>query len=288
MRSLAMGGLLLVGGPGLAFAQGVLGLVVDSTGRQPVAEAAVSLVAADQRVAARATTDQAGRYQLSVASPGWYHLEIQRVGFRRYASAPFELKRGVRRGIETRLAALPVELDPIEVTESAPAERPSLTRVGFYERQRSDFGRFITRDEIAERQARRFTELMGMVPGVRVLPGVGGAGRYGLQLRGSRISEGGVCQPRVYVDGLVMIRGDAEPRVQKRGVPGDPAATEVAAETVEHDEIAVDDLVLPDDIEGIEVYRSSAQVPARFGGSSTVTQCGVIVIWTRRGGGASN
>ncbi|RMH14199.1 MAG: hypothetical protein D6701_11515, partial [Gemmatimonadetes bacterium] len=41
------------------------------------------------------------------------------------------------------------------------------------------------------------------------------------------------------------------------------------------------DLIRPEDIEAIEVYRGASEVPAEFGGSDA--GCGAIVIWTRRG-----
>ena len=41
----------------------------------------------------------------------------------------------------------------------------------------------------------------------------------------------------------------------------------------------LDDIVEPANIAGIEIYRSPAELPARFGGAESA--CGVIVIWTR-------
>jgi len=36
----------------------------------------------------------------------------------------------------------------------------------------------------------------------------------------------------------------------------------------------------PSQIEGVEVYKGAAQLPAEFGGSDA--ECGVIAVWTRR------
>ncbi len=36
------------------------------------------------------------------------------------------------------------------------------------------------------------------------------------------------------------------------------------------------------ELDAIEVYRSAAELPSEFGG--TVGECGVIVLWSRRGG----
>jgi hypothetical protein len=46
---------------------------------------------------------------------------------------------------------------------------------------------------------------------------------------------------------------------------------------------ALDDLVPASDVAAVEVYRSPAEVPPEFNGPNA--GCGVVVIWTRRGGG---
>ncbi|MFC1791075.1 hypothetical protein ACFL0I_01235, partial [Gemmatimonadota bacterium] len=44
----------------------------------------------------------------------------------------------------------------------------------------------------------------------------------------------------------------------------------------------IDDAVSPASVEGIEIYRGLGTVPAEFLNPDAV--CGVIAIWTRRGG----
>jgi hypothetical protein len=39
--------------------------------------------------------------------------------------------------------------------------------------------------------------------------------------------------------------------------------------------------ISPQNIEGIEVYRSAAQIPAQF--NRTSSSCGVVLVWTRIG-----
>ncbi|MEZ4589463.1 MAG: carboxypeptidase regulatory-like domain-containing protein, partial [Gemmatimonadales bacterium] len=213
--------------------QGIRGRVVDSTTGLVVPDANVRLIANDGRVVGATRSDDQGLYRLVARDEGWYQVEIRRVGYRPLLAGPFRLRDRAELGLELRLVAVAVELDPVEVTEeAAPLHNPALAQVGFYDRQRSDFGRFITRDEIDRRQARQFTELLGMVPGVRLVPGVGGPGRSGVQLRGSRLSDGGLCRPRVYIDGLMMLRGDAGPRRLQRESPANPLATELAADGV--------------------------------------------------------
>lgn len=81
--------------------------------------------------------------------------------------------------------------------------------------------------------------------------------RQPVRLGGARLSRAPVgergpvdCPPQVYIDGIPW----AGP---------------------------IDEITLRD-IEGIEVYRGAAEVPAEFAGSNA--GCGVIALWSRRGG----
>ena len=42
---------------------------------------------------------------------------------------------------------------------------------------------------------------------------------------------------------------------------------------------SIDDLVRPQEIEGVEIYVSASSLAAEFGGSTS--QCGVVAIWTK-------
>jgi hypothetical protein len=43
---------------------------------------------------------------------------------------------------------------------------------------------------------------------------------------------------------------------------------------------AIDDLVHPSLVEGIEAYSGISQLPAQYSGSESA--CGVVLVWTRR------
>jgi hypothetical protein len=79
----------------------------------------------------------------------------------------------------------------------------------------------------------------------------------------SGIRAGGeVCWPMVYVNRLLVSTGGLA------GAGAEPAA--------------VDELVDSDDVWAMEVFRGAAEVPPEFSGPNA--GCGVIVLWTRRGG----
>jgi hypothetical protein len=67
-----------------------------------------------------------------------------------------------------------------------------------------------------------------------------------------RAGPGNMCQPMVWLDG--------------QRAPG----------------VEIDDL-RKDDIQAIELYRGASVTPPQFA-TSGVTQCGAVVVWTRRKG----
>jgi len=272
----------LVGGPAVpALGQMVRGHLRDVRTNETIADGLVSLVRCGGERVASVLTGADGAYRLAAPAAGCFLLEARRIGYQTWIDGPVELHAGDDRETEVRLRALPVPLPPLEVAGAPPPPDAFLAGVGFYERQRSDFGHFITREQIQARAPQRVTDLLAGIPGVRVVPGTSGLDRAGIELDGSLLSHGGRCHPRVFVDGIMVIRGDARPR--GLDVSGLPAATEAALPGAERPEMELDDLVQPEDIQAVEVYRRGSEVPVRFGGTSTSTQCGVVVIWTRRG-----
>lgn len=284
MRRPLLVAVLALGFAPAASAQRVHGRLVDLETRAPLAGGLVTLrTAGGERIGSVAATNE-GRFEIRAPGAGLFYVEVNRLGYQLLRDGPFELETGGDREVLYSLRRQVFRLAPIEVTAENARRNAYLEQVGFYERQKSDFGRYITRSEIETRRPHRFSDLMKMIPGVRVVPSATGIGGSSLQLRGSLLSHGGGCEPQVVVDGLIVIRGTARP-----WRPADDASVDRATEQAlpqldpDREQISIDDVVMPDDVEAIEVFRSGVQVPARFGGTSTSTQCGVIVIWTRRG-----
>ncbi|MBL8987153.1 MAG: TonB-dependent receptor plug domain-containing protein [Gemmatimonadetes bacterium] len=110
----------------------------------------------------------------------------------------------------------------------------------FERRAKRGIGHFITRDEIRDRGYMNMGDALRTVKGVRVNCDV-----LGCMIKMTRAAPG--CGPTYFVDGQVA-RSFAE-------------STPIS------------------DVQGIEVYRGSSEVPAEFTGSDAM--CGVIAIWTR-------
>ncbi len=264
----------------MASAQQLRGRLIDVESADPVPAGVLTLLQPDRISVSAAVSDENGHWLLQVPKPGIYYVHATRVGYQTWVAGPLRLDQGDDFNSVFRLRRLAVVLDPIEVTATAETER-LLELTGFYERQRSDFGHFMTPQDIDKRRAPRVTDLLMGLPGVHLVSmAEGGVGARYVQLRGSNLSQGGVCRPRVYVDGLMFARGDSRPvRLM------DDDATEMVEDQLWRIDqgLSLDDIGHPSSIAAVEIYRSSSQVPVRFGGTSTETQCGVIVIWTRSG-----
>ncbi len=261
-------------------AQVVRGRVLEADTRKPVAGARVTLVRTDDTSGVVAISAENGAFSVRARAAGRYQVEVARLGYRPQRVGPFDLSAEKVLELEVILPVLPYAMDPVTVTAEVNAR--FLQDVGFYARKRSDFGHFMTRDQIESRRAGRPTDLLVAIPGVSIQPDPRSPGKVRLQMRGTHLAQGGACAPRVYVDGIIVIRGDSRPPRR----PGTATGGDIE-DVFENDprtpEPSLDDVVNPDQIEAIEIYRSASQVPAEFGGTSAFTRCGVVVVWTRRG-----
>ena len=90
-----------------------------------------------------------------------------------------------------------------------------------------------------------YDALFRTVPGLEVT-------REGVQLRGDRSHQESRCVPSLFVDGQ----------------PWPSESADLSG-------------IVPEDIEGIEVYTRAALAPPRFQGERA--RCGVILVWLRTG-----
>jgi hypothetical protein len=148
--------------------------------------------------------------------------------------------------VEIRLDAAAIPLEPIRVTVFS----RRLDEVGFYERQRRGVGTFIGRSQVDGMRALNSSDLMRLVPSARLTPQPPARTQGGMGLAGR-----GRCRFNFIVDG---------------------------ARTLPDFDM---DLVAPYSIEGLEFYRSLAELPAPFRAhvarEANATSCGIVLIWTR-------
>lgn len=231
----------------------IIGRIDDMSTGDPIAAAAVSV-----RGGKEVATNRRGRFVLTGVPVGEHELSIQRIGYATLRN-PVRVTRGVTTDMQIEMVPEPVELEPIV----ASAVRPRRLEVkGFYERklwgELSGGGIFITSEDIDRRKPTRLTHLLGEIPGVRVSCNDLRGSRcmlYSSRLSDGFSSEG--CQMSVYLNNSPVIRSGSSSSFQD----------------------SVNDLVLPVEVAGIEVYRGAAELPAEFAGFDS--QCGVVVIWTK-------
>ena len=240
----------------------VAGTVAEPETGDPVADVWLTLISAQGESVAMSRSDDSGKFILTAPAPGPYYVAARRIGYTPDITGPFQLRTGHAVDIEFPISPSAFGLEPITVT-GKPAV-PFLSTVGFYERQRAGFGIFLDREAIEKRAgASELGHLLQAIPGVRVdanglirLRGIG-AGPDGTPCH--------LSPPLVFIDGFRI-----EP-------------VEMGAGTGLITPNSWTRAIHPDHIEAIEVYRTPAEIPAQYntGGEAA---CGVILIWTRRGG----
>lgn len=249
----ARSGIRLIGGIGVAVlmvaatggrpatGQVVTGHLVDDSTEEPVEAASIVLIGEDSLSIDAATTDSVGFFTVDAERGGEFRLQAQRIGYPETISTPLGLDEGDTLRVEFRISAGAVLLDPVVVQGRRRPPPPDI--VAFYDRaERSIAGTFITREEIEAAHPMRASDLLRTIPGVRLGP---------LRFGASTVTIRG-CIPLFIVDGVIA-------RYER----------------------SIDNLVSPLDLEGLEVYRSAAEVPVQYGGLRH--DCGAVMIWTRRG-----
>lgn len=187
-----------------------------------------------------AFTDEEGAFTLARLIGGPYDIEITRIGYQTLVDSLF-VPEDAAVQVEVELVPEALELDPIFVIVE-----PRMTYLetsGFYDRRARGFGRFIDRDEIEARIPSNVSDLLRTIPGIRVAP-VGRFSRQNVVLMRNN------CVPELYLDGFRVSRS-----------------------------MSVDELLNPDDVEAVEIYRGPAEMPPEFSSGG----CGALVVWTRRG-----
>jgi hypothetical protein len=145
-------------------------------------------------------------------------------------------------GRTTRVMAR-LEPQPIPLAEvRVRAWRSVLVSSGFFERRDLGHGTFLTREEIQRSHPRLLSDVVRRVPGIDVASIL--TPRSTSRIRGGSPT----CRIQYFINGVMVQRYEL-------------------------------DYMLPDDVEGMEIYKGAAAVPAEFNRGSA--SCGVILIWTR-------
>jgi hypothetical protein len=249
-------------------AQLLRGRVVEATTAVAVKGATIRVLGLDSMPVAIGIADDSGKFTIEIPRKGEYRLEFSRIGYALRLSKPMQLDSGRAYEVNNvQMAPRAVAIAPLPV--KGEARVPALERNGFYSRKHAGLGHFIDRAMIEKRAPIATTDMFSGVRGVRLTPKSGGGSNVFLRSgAANNIRTGGWCSPLVFVDGVPMSFDEALSAPASRGI-------RESAQPYDFD------LMHPQDIEAIEIYRTAAEVPSRYSGAGS--GCGVILIWRRAG-----
>ena len=233
-------------------AQTIRGRIVETETGNAIALARIVMLGEEGDTVASGLSGNDGSFVVGAPEWGTYVLSITRLGYHPHVDGPLRLTPGDTVDVSYRLTPLAFRMDPVVVRSAATVL--FLQRAGFYHRQRLGFGHHIEPEKIELRRdaARDIADLMVGIPGVRIFSA--GAGSFGksIRLTGMGSLQDACRSPHFYVDGIRLFAGGS-----------------------------IEDVVTPEAVEAIEIFRRPSEIPAQYGGVES--GCGVILIWTRRG-----
>lgn len=193
-------------------------------------------------VSTSAESDDVGVATLAKVAPGEGWLRVRRIGYRP-DSLFVKTSAGTVLDTAITLTRVVVDLAPITVLGRRDLKGPM---AGFYRRQATGSGRFITAADIEKRAPNNLTDLLRSLPGFRIETR---GFRNNVRIRGSR------CSPLIWLDGQGLFAGDVDL-----------------------------DSFDPMSFDGIEVYSGGSSVPVEFQWNQAASSsCGTLILWSRRG-----
>ncbi|MDE0899692.1 MAG: carboxypeptidase-like regulatory domain-containing protein [Longimicrobiales bacterium] len=237
-----------------AGAQTLRGTIVDSDSGEPVVLAYVGLLAEGQEMVVAALANMVGEFEVTAPSAGGYFLYVSRTGYETLMDGVFDLGEGGEFNLQVGLRPAPIELEEV-VVESSTRSLSSLEQNGFYDRAIMGLGTLMIRDEIERRAIDKVSDVFRMIPRLEIDDSRPLTGSTDV-MRNPAIYNwrgGRKCSPTLYIDRHVVNAGGDYP-------------------------LRPDDYMTASEIEAIEVYTRTSEVPVGF---DEITSCGVILVWTR-------
>jgi hypothetical protein len=234
------------------------GRVIEEDSEDPIPSVNIVVRASNDRFLAAIQSDDEGRFAVDIRRANAVWLFASRIGYANNRTPLLYFDGHDYFDVEIRLDPAAVLLAPLEVVARR-SEPRSPVLVDFDRRVRSGQGYYITRRDIQRANPTHVTDMLARIPGVHLVPSGSGTRRTISMAR----TAGRSCPVQIFIDGMLANR---------RLVPFASGAGE----------FTVDDLASPSSVEGIEVYRGLSSVPAEF--LTPDAECGVVAIWTRRGG----
>lgn len=261
--------LLLVLGVTPAAGQTLYGRVTDAVSGEPVALAALTIVAESRRDSTTVLSDSLGGYAVRVLGAGRYVLRASRIGYETASTSPFELLGSELTLMDIKLAPIGVELDPIQVVGRSGFEP---ARIAF--NRRCELGKGVCLDlgDIALRHPRNVLDALRGVDGVSA----DWQGSQGYKL----YSFNGECL-MLFLNNSIYPAMRTAGRQRRVGVMSGPVSPALSIEL---------DVLDPSQLYGVEIYQNYRDVPLELRESMLgfalwppgyTRPCGAIIMWTR-------
>jgi hypothetical protein len=256
-------------------AQGIQGILTERGSGSRVQDAEITVRSLSGEVVASGVTNERGVFRLATPTPGRYLLSAETLGYGPLEGEAIDVSLGQLTVLEIQMVPEAVALEPLVATAEPRAYHLEVD--GFYRRMETGLGKFMTPEVFEQRKPRMASDLLFGIPGVNVAEPTGGVGGRAVYFRSGirgAVSTGGalrvenICWPMIYVNRHLLSTGGLIPTGGSGGAFAEPAA--------------IDELVHVSDVWAMEVFRSPAEIPPEFNGPNA--GCGVIVLWTRRGG----
>ncbi len=215
---------------------------VTTTFGLPIGGAYLRLSIAGHGTTTSVESDEDGKFNAVGVPAGNAWLVARRIGYRPdSARVTVTAGESVERAIQ--LERIAVELDRVQIVGRRDVTGPM---AGFYKRMGQGGGRYFTASDIERRNAARMSDMLRMVPGMRI---ESRGFQTSVRMRGSR------CAPLVWLDGQPLYAGEIDL-----------------------------DVFDPRTFEGMEIYSGAASVPVEFQGNQRMSSaCGTIILWSKRG-----
>lgn len=238
----------------------IVGRVIEDETLRPISFVEVALRSRGGATLARTETDEFGNFDFTVRRAAAVRLHASRLGYKENTTPVLYFDQHSLLQIEIRLDPEAILLAPLEIVAWSEVIDNAVLE-GFWDRVKTGLGYYITREDVEARNPVLVTDLLRDLPGIQISGGSVGNRPSIRMVRAANRN----CATQIFVDGFLVNRRIVTPNG-----------------SLLPDDVRIDDVVLPSSVEGIEVYRGMSTVPAEF--LNPDSDCGVIAIWTRRGG----
>jgi hypothetical protein len=228
---------------GEAEGQIIHGVLLDATNMQPIQGGMIQLFDEESNLVAVARSGADGRYQIQVPGAGRYRFTVTSIGYGLAGSDLIDIAE--RQSLEANLVIPPAPVVLEGITAEAEArpwmiEQPPV--LWPYFERREFYGKLGMGAFVDREFLTLWSGPIESIPEVDFL--------IRTMQRRTGLIEQGCSSPAWYLDGN---------RVRDANI---------------------NDFVGVGDLEGVEVYRRSTEIPGEFAGSDS--ECGVVALWTRR------